>query len=452
MRTMYLLLVLLNISFHSSSAQTRNNNFALYNRDNSPLSSNNILKVILDKNDIYWILVDDEYIGQGLSYPGGVFTFNGSSFYPYDSTNSPLVNIADIAVDNNSNILFASYGNGILVKSESGWLSYDSSNSPFPSNDFFRISVDKENNYWAGIPNQGVALIMDSIRLFYNYNNSFSGIEDFNFIKADSLNNIWIGTDFFGLHFFNWNKWVKVIDGTSSNPGRNSIVGLAVDKDNIKWAAIHNSTTGHKIAKIVSDTIVTFFDSTNFGSFFNFFSYDGVVIDNKNIKYFGTTHGLLRFDDVTWSIINTSNSPIPGNYFRNGFVDYNNNKIFAISNRSTLPYSDLGLLFYNEDSLQIIISGVEEYDAAPNTYYLHQNYPNPFNPSTTIKYHLSEAGNVDLRLYDILGKEISVLEQGYKNAGTYEVYLNASPLSSGVYFYRLKLDSFSAERKMILIK
>lgn len=85
-------------------------------------------------------------------------------------------------------------------------------------------------------------------------------------------------------------------------------------------------------------------------------------------------------------------------------------------------------------------------------YYLNQNYPNPFNPSTQIKFGLKESGFVTIKVYNILGNEISTVVSGYKSAGNHSVNFDASGLSSGVYFYRITAGSYSEIRKMILEK
>jgi hypothetical protein len=96
-----------------------------------------------------------------------------------------------------------------------------------------------------------------------------------------------------------------------------------------------------------------------------------------------------------------------------------------------------------------------EDEEIPNQYFLSQNYPNPFNPSTKINYGVKEGGQVTLKVYNILGVEIATLVNGYKPAGTYEAFLNASAtggLSSGVYIYSLSVNGFRQTRKMILEK
>jgi hypothetical protein len=96
--------------------------------------------------------------------------------------------------------------------------------------------------------------------------------------------------------------------------------------------------------------------------------------------------------------------------------------------------------------------GVSRPGAIPREYVLAQNYPNPFNPATTISYQLRSAGGVTLRVYDVLGREVATLADGYQQAGSYTKSFDASRLSSGVYFYRLHAGSFVNTKKMVLAK
>lgn len=88
----------------------------------------------------------------------------------------------------------------------------------------------------------------------------------------------------------------------------------------------------------------------------------------------------------------------------------------------------------------------------PQGFTLEQNYPNPFNPSTVISYNLPLSGAVELKIYDIIGNEITVLENGFKQAGEHSVNFSAGGLSSGIYFYTLKSGEFTLTKKMMLIK
>jgi hypothetical protein len=89
---------------------------------------------------------------------------------------------------------------------------------------------------------------------------------------------------------------------------------------------------------------------------------------------------------------------------------------------------------------------------APKEYKLEQNYPNPFNPSTKIGFSLPSSGNVSVKIFDITGKEVSMLINEFKNAGSYSIEFNASEFPSGVYFYKIEANGFSDTKKMILMK
>ncbi len=101
-----------------------------------------------------------------------------------------------------------------------------------------------------------------------------------------------------------------------------------------------------------------------------------------------------------------------------------------------------------------LINSVNEYAYLnlPTGFELYQNYPNPFNPSTTIKYKIASAGLVKLKIYDVLGKEVSILVDEEKQPGIYKVEFNASKLSSGIYFYQLIAGDFVSVKKLNYLK
>jgi len=86
------------------------------------------------------------------------------------------------------------------------------------------------------------------------------------------------------------------------------------------------------------------------------------------------------------------------------------------------------------------------------SYDLHQNYPNPFNPNTKIKFVIPKSSFVNLKVYNVLGKEAATLVNEEKPAGNYEVEFNATDLPSGIYFYRLQAGDFIETKKMILLR
>ncbi|HMR41203.1 MAG TPA: S8 family serine peptidase, partial [Ignavibacteria bacterium] len=87
----------------------------------------------------------------------------------------------------------------------------------------------------------------------------------------------------------------------------------------------------------------------------------------------------------------------------------------------------------------------------PEEYSLSQNYPNPFNPSTNIKFAISSPGFTSLKIYNMLGKEVSKLVSENLQAGSYEYNWDASAFTSGVYFYKLESDGFAETKRMLLV-
>lgn len=88
----------------------------------------------------------------------------------------------------------------------------------------------------------------------------------------------------------------------------------------------------------------------------------------------------------------------------------------------------------------------------PEYFSLSQNFPNPFNPSTTIRYSLAENSNVNVSVYDVLGRKVLELVNEFQEVGFHNVNFNAGKLASGIYFYRFIADRFNSTKKMILLR
>jgi len=208
--------------------------------------------------------------------------------------------------------------------------------------------------------------------------------------------------------------------------------------------------------------------------------------------FFGATaNDEMYFDDYRFS-----DTPIPveltsftGNVNNLGQVILNwetatevNNKGFEIERRTeTSEYSTVGFVagygttteprsyIYTDVTAenginyyrlkQVDFNGTYEYSSeieveinGPLTFDLAQNYPNPFNPSTSIKYSVPESGNIRLSVLNIVGEEVAVLAEGFRQAGSFEVTFDASNLSTGVYLYKLQSANSVQTKKMMLLK
>ena len=138
--------------------------------------------------------------------------------------------------------------------------------------------------------------------------------------------------------------------------------------------------------------------------------------------------------------------PVPENLaYSNATLQHAGSDGFAIGDLNWFPDQ-------HKQWLSLITDVKNEKNTTPTAYVLNQNYPNPFNPSTIISYAIPKQGNVELKIYNILGQEVSTLVNQMQTAGSHEVTFNANLLSSGVYFYTLKSGDFMQVKKMILLK
>ena len=113
---------------------------------------------------------------------------------------------------------------------------------------------------------------------------------------------------------------------------------------------------------------------------------------------------------------------------------------------------DYGVIFMADNMWVIprVPNGVT--DAANLRFALSQNYPNPFNPTTVISYELPQFSHVSLRVFDVLGRELAVLVNGFEEPGRKKVEFRGAHLKSGVYFYRLEAGSSTETRRSVLLK
>ena len=198
----------------------------------------------------------------------------------------------------------------------------------------------------------------------------------------------------------------------------------------------------------------------------------------RSTDYGLTFSSLYRVGFVNWASAVCEEDP---NLILDGL--FNSSCYFSLNkgidwNYSTGPNSFTGLgllapsknilLYYTSQGiykLKVTYNGVVSVNEniissnIPQAFLLHQNYPNPFNPLTTIRFDLPASGNIIFKIYDMSGKEINTVFQGFKNAGSYEVSFDGSDFSSGIYFYRIVIHSdklisetLSVTKKMMLLK
>jgi hypothetical protein len=128
------------------------------------------------------------------------------------------------------------------------------------------------------------------------------------------------------------------------------------------------------------------------------------------------------------------------------------NAIYFYSERQGFAVGDSGTIFYTNNGGDIVVDVGKEPSPAPQEFLLDQNYPNPFNSTTVLSYKLKVKSFTTLTVMDLLGREVAILVNEEKPAGSYSVWWNATNFPSGVYFYGLTTEGFSETKKLSLIK
>ncbi len=231
-------------------------------------------------------------------------------------------------------------------------------------------------------------------------------------------------------YFDELNSKVNFINSSTGFFGRKGYIFKTTDRGN-SWtdAAIDNHTMPTQI-QFLSDNI----------------GYAVCATDTFGIPlhvFYKTTDGGNSWLDLT--------NQLPGNTGYTSLFFTDENTGFLAGSAGIIKTTTGGEIVTSVNHL--------ENTSIPTGYKLYQNYPNPFNPTTKIRYSIPSSPlpfgkglGVRLIVYDILGREVATLVNKQQRPGNYEVTFNASRLSSGVYFYQLKVDQIISIKKMILLK
>lgn len=243
---------------------------------------------------------------------------------------------------------------------------------------------------------------------------------------------------------FNTEDWIEIYNNTSST----------IDLSN--WS-IKDSDDLHEFkfsvgSQLASDDyIVICRDSAAFKGLFpdvrNLFGELGFGLSSTGdiVRFFDNSGNLVDsvlFDDeYPWVIEPNGNGPTLS--LKNPDFDNSLAENWAASSGHGTPgeKNDVYVTSLDEQNLEI-----------PDQYFLSNNYPNPFNPATYINYQIPEKQFVEIKVYDVLGKEVASLVDQELPAGFYTVTFDAAQLSSGVYFYRMQAGDFNITKKLLLVK
>ncbi|QQS38238.1 MAG: T9SS type A sorting domain-containing protein [Ignavibacteriales bacterium] len=189
----------------------------------------------------------------------------------------------------------------------------------------------------------------------------------------------------------------------------------------------------------VADTALTEIDAVSFRVELVDQFTQTVVGTFDDITY--NKNNLEKYENISYQV-NCSNIQ-PGEYYLRlvttavGSTEYNLANVQTST--SNLAKKNYETIFFDGKGL-------------PEEYSLEQNYPNPFNPTTLINYQIPKDGLVTIKVYDIIGKEVTTLVNETKSVGRYSINFDGSNLASGVYIYQLRSGDFVSSKKMMLIK
>ncbi len=161
-----------------------------------------------------------------------------------------------------------------------------------------------------------------------------------------------------------------------------------------------------------------------------------------------------------WSTSRNRTQAVPagapaGNYTYHAYIGLYPNTIY---DQDAFPFSKSGAAGSQnweegwENWGEAFEASAANINVLPTTFALHQAYPNPFNPTTTVTYDLPQAAFVKLAVYDLLGREVAVLQQEQTPAGVHQILWDASQAAAGIYLLRLQADDFQAMEKLVLMK
>jgi len=312
---------------------------------------------------------------------------------PSIDPNLPYIQVVMEMDVNSSGDLFAALNTtGIYrrLRTDDSW---HFSSADIPDTNVFSVCVNSNDIVFAGYRNGYIYKSDDNGE---NWVESLSGVQDYTVEYLSSEG------DYVFAILHNWNY-----------PFQDSSIGLYTDDNGINWYNLNVSSLGSHVNSI------------------NFY--------NGNVIVVGTdTSGVFLSYDF-------------GNNWISTGTGLSDNVIKGI------VLNPDGLLLCGTENEGIFIAdlnptNVDDINSRSMMYSLQQNYPNPFNPITKIKFFIPHSEIVQIKVYDILGREVKTLLSEFKSTGSYETEFDATGLPSGVYYYRIQSGDFVETKKMVLLR
>lgn len=401
------------IGTSANCASFNNGEFSVIELSKPVIGNSEIKDIVMDKDGLVWIITGSSLV-----------CFDGIRLKEFNKGNSglPSYDIYSVAFDkNNTKWIGTSAG---LVKLEGHtWTVYNSLNSGLKYDAIKAITFDSKGVMWLG-SGEGISRWDGTDWKTYNrFNSDFKGIAMS--IAADKNDVIWIGTTTSGIFRFDGTKWEQFSYKDYGLPG-SGVNKIYVDISNTKWFSAAGIVKYDDKSWYRYSLYNTVLANEFIGSF---------TMAGKDSFLLASSKGLYGYNTRTLMLsLHPMNSYLTEASIENVLIDSKGN-IWAGSWNSGLT------VFYKDDP-----------NPLSERKLLQQNFPNPFNSTTQIEYYVPEAGNVQIKLYDIMGREVMMLLDEQKTPGSYSLRMNGSRLPSGVYIYTIRSGSFTDSQKLLLVK
>ena len=418
----------------------------------------------IDESDNIYIAGSSESSEHGLDYIIIKYNSNGDALWTktYNGTGNNLDVATALTVDNDNNPVVTGYsrrGNNessedivtIKYNKTNGsqiWLNRYNGDADCPNQQdkAYAITVDRFNYiYVTGFSIQNSNHRKDIVTICYYPNGSRKWAKTWNNSSHGNGDDI-----AFSIAVTNNNN--VIVCGSTMSYGHEDFITLDyhTNNGNVKWGEQYGTQEGTDIAYSLAvsnsnnEVFVTGASQINPPSN----TFDLVTIKYKIAN--GNQLDLARYNNTGTSktfpmgvVVDGSDNVIIAGYMVPDTPNRPPSSVYENSSIIALKYSMGNLSPQNHNNLN-----------APkeSSTKLYQNFPNPFNPSTLIKFYLPSSASVKLTVYDMLGKEVGTLVNGYLNAGEHVTEFNGNQLSSGIYLYELNVNGVKDIKRMILIK
>lgn len=470
-------------TFYFGAGRFDGTNWRSYNTGNSGIPTDQLGRVAVAPNGDIWFG----------SYEGGAMKYDGVQWtsYTVDNSDIPSNMATSIGFAPNGNVWIGTNDNGIGVFNGTNWQLYNTANSNLADNIILSIATDQFGRNWV-CTESGIASFYAGSWNSFTVGNNTTGNPIPLCIDFDANGKAWVGTDIL-LAAFNPSPINLDITITSPNGGESWFVNsshnitwtssnvtninIEYSFDNgVSWVSIADSVTASigsyswTIPSTPSNTCLVRISNTDDAAVNDISDNTFEIVENTQQTIELTSPGSGETltggsqYEIFWNTslittftieLNTSNGTSLGDgtewiTINNNVNAVNGSYMWTVPDRPTAE-GRIRIIDNNDSTNTILSDGF--FTIISSTPMVNQNFPNPFNPATEISFSLPKEQHISVVIYNALGEQIAVLADNvFFKKGLHSLTFNAQDIPSGVYFYRVSGDNFTAAKKMLLLR